>query len=354
MKIILAVFQLKKLGGKERDCLAIARHLADRGHDIEIVTTSPEVTAAHNYPVTSLTIPGFTNYARARAFAEAAVAYRNRTGSAVLLAFERIPDADFFYAADNPTPRGWTWTPRYRTRMALETGVFAESSNTHIFFLTSHQRDAYAAIHRFSPCRCTVLPLILHDDRYEQEVGADRDSIREELRLPIDALLALSIATNPRLKGLDRVLNALPLHPRLHLMIIGSQEPWLLRRIRSLGVEDRVHTRRYIPNIMGIISAADFLVHPARAEAAGQVIGEALLAGVPVIVSEVCGYADRVGDAGIVLREPFEGRQVADAITTMVSRLPALRAAARAKSLELRKHRGEWLSVIADKVEKQH
>jgi UDP-glucose:(heptosyl)LPS alpha-1,3-glucosyltransferase len=52
---------------------------------------------------------------------------------------------------------------------------------------------------------------------------------------------------------------------------------------------------------------ADVFAHPARSELAGIVLIEAMTAGLPVLVTDVCGYAPRVAeaDAGIVLPSPY-------------------------------------------------
>lgn len=50
------------------------------------------------------------------------------------------------------------------------------------------------------------------------------------------------------------------------------------------------------------LSEADVLLHPARAEPYGMVISEAMSAGVPVVISDVCGAAEHVAEeAGTVL-----------------------------------------------------
>jgi UDP-glucose:(heptosyl)LPS alpha-1,3-glucosyltransferase len=53
--------------------------------------------------------------------------------------------------------------------------------------------------------------------------------------------------------------------------------------------------------------AADLLVHAARSELAGIVLIEAMTAGLPVLVTDVCGYAAHVeaAGAGLVLPSPF-------------------------------------------------
>jgi UDP-glucose:(heptosyl)LPS alpha-1,3-glucosyltransferase len=62
--------------------------------------------------------------------------------------------------------------------------------------------------------------------------------------------------------------------------------------------------------------AADLLVHPARAEAGGIVLLEALVAGLPVITTDVCGYAHHVREAGAgtVLDSPFRQHTLEQAL----------------------------------------
>lgn len=61
MNIMLAISQLKKMGGKERDCIAIAHHLKARGHSVEIVTMSTNATAITGCFSTRLVLPAITN-----------------------------------------------------------------------------------------------------------------------------------------------------------------------------------------------------------------------------------------------------------------------------------------------------
>jgi UDP-glucose:(heptosyl)LPS alpha-1,3-glucosyltransferase len=88
-------------------------------------------------------------------------------------------------------------------------------------------------------------------------------------------------------------------------------------RVRLLGV------REDIPELM---AAADLLVHPARTETTGTVILEALVNGLPVVASGICGYAEHVAQAkaGMVLPEPF----------AQASLIAALRDAQEAKRRE--------------------
>ena len=64
-------------------------------------------------------------------------------------------------------------------------------------------------------------------------------------------------------------------------------------------------------DVADFIAAADLFVHPARSENTGTVILEAMVGGVPQIVTEVCGYAHYVkeADSGLVLDSPYDQEQ---------------------------------------------
>ena len=355
---MLAVFQLDKLGGKERDCVAVARFLWDRGHDVTVVTTSITKDLSFPFRVASLPRSGVFNHVRARAFAQAVVEHYRTAKFDVLFAFEKIPGADLYYAADSVVasarPDLRRWLPRRRTYLALERGVFEKTARSRVFFLTERQREEYVAAYEFDRSRSAVLPLILHDERFQAtKATVDRATVRELLNLPRNAIVAIAVAAVPRQKGVDRILAAIVHRRDLHLLIVGSTDSWVKRRIRRLNIEDRVRVLPYFSNIMHLLLAADFLIHPARLEAAGQVIGESLLAGAPAIVAEICGYVSEVerSEAGVVLREPFCHNALVSAISDMIDRLPALRAAAAAASATLIQSRGRWLSAIAQELE---
>ena len=55
------------------------------------------------------------------------------------------------------------------------------------------------------------------------------------------------------------------------------------------------------------MAAADLLVHPARHDTTGTVILEAIVNGLPVVTTSICGYPQHVdaAEAGIVINEPF-------------------------------------------------
>ncbi|MBQ6352611.1 MAG: glycosyltransferase, partial [Lentisphaeria bacterium] len=87
-----------------------------------------------------------------------------------------------------------------------------------------------------------------------------------------------------------------------------------------LGVDDRVTLLGPRDDVPDLLLAADLLLHPARNEAAGTVLIEALAAGLPVLCSGNCGFADHVRDSGgAVLEQPFSQRNFNKTLLRLLS-----------------------------------
>jgi len=123
-------------------------------------------------------------------------------------------------------------------------------------------------------------------------------------------------------KGIDRAIEALRDVPAARLIIAGLsagsvEAAPLLRQARDLGVKERISLLGPREDIAELMAAADLLVHPARFDTSGTVILEAIVNGLPVLATEVCGYAIHIvrADAGIVIAEPFKKTAFKEALT---------------------------------------
>lgn len=345
MRLAIACGSFAVLGGRERDCLALSAELARLGHSVTLLTAHPPPAAVEaDLPVegaVSLPVRGFSNHVRARRFARAVLAWRRANAVDALIGFDRMPDLDFFYAADLPRPRHRglkALLPRNRTYRTLEAAVFGAGSRTRIFFLAERQAAAYAALYPLPPHRHTVLPLTLKGDRRPPGTFyATRGAVRDELGIPADAALIVNVAAYGRQKGVDRIIESLPGLPDAHLLSVGMHAPGPFRKqAQQLGVAARVHFVPYADAVDRLIGAADVMAHPARVENTGNVIIESLLYGVPVVASGNCGYATEIArsGAGVVLAEPYEQGALLAALRAALApeRLAELRRLARAHS----------------------
>jgi UDP-glucose:(heptosyl)LPS alpha-1,3-glucosyltransferase len=240
-----------------------------------------------------------------------------------VIGFNKMPGLDVYFAADpcyeekaqtlrNPLYR---FSGRYRHFSAYERAVFSAQGKTDILMISQVQQPFFEKHYATPAKRFHLLPPgIAQDRRAPLNAAAIRAEFRAEFALADDDLLLLQVGSGFKTKGLDRSLLALAhlpdeLRRRTRLIAIGQDEPTHFQRMaRSLGVGEQVSILQGRSDIPRFLLGADLLVHPAYNENTGTVLLEALVAGLPVLASAVCGYAHYIEEAegGRVIPEPFE------------------------------------------------
>ncbi len=321
MRIAIAIQALDTLGGKERDALAIAGGLAARSHEVTILTRSAALKIPPGVALRTAGSGSWTNHAKARNFANAVGAIRRTGEFGAILSFDKIKDTDAYYAADvcfAGRQHGLTaWLPRYATYARLEAECFG-ANGPDILFLCRKEEAEYGRHYNLTIDRAAVLPPMIYDLR-PRKFYARRGAIRERFGIPPAAPLAVSVAVYPEQKGVDRSIAALRDIPGLHLLAVGLKNTALMKSLAAKqGVLERTHLLGHSDEVADILGAADLMLHPARLENTGLVILESLIAGVPVIASAVCGFAEYIErfGAGTVLAEPFDAARYVAAIRT--------------------------------------
>lgn len=329
MNFSLGILRLAPAGGLERDALRLATLLRERGHRVVLHTTVAPRSVPAGVELVLLERRGLSNHAAMRAFsADYAAAAR---GFDLVVGFQKLAGLDLLYCADwcyagRPRPAWQRLLPRYRTLVGLEESCFAANSRTRIVALAAPQRDAYRRRYGTPDGRIALLPpTIMPALRPERPpTAAERATLRAKHGLPPDRVAWLWIALQPRIKGLDRVFAALAGRPEALLVVCGADasDPQLRRfldRAARQGHADRV---KVLGEIAGterlgeIYRAADLLVHPARLDVTGTVILEAIVNGLPVIATSLCGYSPHIAraNAGVVLDGEFDQRAFEEAL----------------------------------------
>ncbi len=361
-RIALAVQALDVLGGKERDALAIAGGLAARGHEVTILTRSARLQIPPGIAVRLTGTIGWTNHGRALHFARAVATARSADGFDALISFDKLRDAEAYYAADvclAGRARGLkAWLPRYAAYARLESDCFG-ADGPDILFLCRKQADEYRRHYSVDADRAVVLPPMIHGSErhgfYEK-----RAAVRQSFGIPASATLAASVAVYPEQKGVDRTIAALRDIPELHLLAVGLKDAASATALAAKqGLDARACFFGHRDDVADILGAADLMLHPARLENTGLVILESLLAGVPVIASAACGFAEYIArfGAGIVLAEPFDAGQYVAAIRAAIepNTLAEMKRLARHSAPQLRAEGGldRILDVIEDALDRR-
>jgi UDP-glucose:(heptosyl)LPS alpha-1,3-glucosyltransferase len=336
MKLGFLLFDYFPFGGLQRDCLKTASLCAARGHDVTIFTRTWQGDRPDHVQVELFGRKGHSNLARNRTWLKQLAATLPARGLDGVIGFNKLPGLDVYFGSDPcyvakaKRLKGfwYRWLPRYRHFRALEEAVFARGQRTQILVLTEAEVPRYREIYGTERERFHLLPPGIARRTYEPYDRAEaRHRVRREFGWEYDDHILLLVGSGFRVKGLDRAIRALAALPedsraKTRLVVIGQNRPTEFEmQARQLGVREHVYFLGGRDDVFDWLLAADLLVHPARSEAAGMILLEALTAGLPVLATDVCGYAPHIerAGAGRILRSPFSQAACNAAVSEMLT-----------------------------------
>ena len=354
MQLAFALYKYFPFGGLQRDFLRIALACQARGHAIRVYVLEWRGEVPAGFEVVNIAVRGFSNARRYARFLTAMQQDLRRRPADRLIGFNKMPGLDVYFAADPcyeekaRTLRGplYRLSGRYRHFAAFERAVFAPESSTIILMISALQQPFFEKHYGTPPERFHLLPPGISPDRRAPANAAEiRAAFRQEFALTDDDLLLLQLGSGFKTKGLDRTLKALAALPavlqaRTRLIVIGQDDPSpFLRQAQSLGLAGRVSILPGRSDIPRFLLGADLLIHPAYNENTGTVLLEAVVAGLPVLTTAVCGYAHYIEEsgAGCVITEPFAQTALDTTLAQMLADKEA-RTHWRTKALEFADH----------------
>ena len=336
MQLAFVLYKYFPFGGLQRDFMRIALECQQRGHRIRVYTLIWEGDIPPGFEVLVAPVKAFFNHRRNEkltAWMEADLAKRPVDR---LIGFNKMPGLDVYYAADgcfedkaqNLRHSMYRSFGRYRHFAEYERAVFAKDAKTEILMISEVQQPLFIKHYDTPLERFHLLPPGIAQDRRAPPNAAEiREGFRQEFNLAADDLLLVQIGSGFKTKGVDRSLKALAALPaelkkRTRLLVIGQDDPKVFQlQSATLGLGDNVQFLKGRSDIPRFLLGADLLIHPAYNENTGTVLLEALVAGLPVLVSKVCGYAHYLAeaDSGLVLDEPFEQTQLNEYLAHMLT-----------------------------------
>lgn len=329
MKLAFTLFRYFPYGGLERDMLSLAQLMHERGHEVTIYARSWEGPRP-DLPVVLLPVRALTNHGSNAAFARRFLSQLPDDVDAVV-GFNKMPGLDFYYAADvcfaekAHTERGWLYrlTPRARSSLAMEAAVFSPDSSTRILMISRPESVIYKRHYQTPEERIHFVPPGINPAMgVPEDYEAIRPGLRARYGLADTDILAMMVGSDFKRKGFDRALRgiaALPddIRSRVQIRVAGEDKPRFLEDLAAeLGIADRLGVLGGRDDVAQLLWSADLLLHPARSEMAGLALLEAMIGGLPVIATEVCGYAHYISDhrMGEVIGAHASGAEIASAI----------------------------------------
>jgi glycosyltransferase involved in cell wall biosynthesis len=189
--------------------------------------------------------------------------------------------------------------------------------------------------------------------------SAERSAARQALGVPRDRpLVGFVGALGDRRKAFDSVFGAWVDRCRdrswdADLIVVGAgaELPAWRARVSAAGLAARVRFLGFRKDVPQVLAAVDALVHPARYEAYGLSVHEAICRGVPAIVSRSAGVAELYPAAlsDLLVDEPDDVHELSGRLRTWRASLECWRERVAPLSSALRAR--TWSTMAAEIVD---
>ncbi|GAB1258483.1 glycosyltransferase family 4 protein [Aurantivibrio plasticivorans] len=339
MKLAFVVFKYFSFGGMQRNMLAIAKACASQGDQVDVLCSQWQGEQPNYLTVKILPVSGFRNAAQMKNFSRAFQQVVNANQYDLVVGFNKFPALDAYYAGDSCfatkafEDRSWFYRQTLRSKIYLEyeAAVFSCDSKTQVLEVSANERRQFQKHYRTPDDRFHTLNPGINPNRrvWQSDLDAQKRK-RQELGIDDSTLIFLAIGSGFKTKGLERSIELLaqwaesPQHQdREAILLVAGQdkEASFVLQAKRLGVNDSVRFLGGRDDIPQLLQIADVVLHPAHRENTGNVLLEAMIAGRPVIATEVCGYAHFIDDAemGVVLAKDFSPSDYLQAVEDVLA-----------------------------------
>ncbi len=325
-------------GGLQRDLVRIAESCHKLGARIRVYTFAWQGDLPDWIELCLVPKKGWSSQSKNRHFTQWIKEHRQSNPLDLLVGFNKMPGLDVYYAADGCYEARVTELygdfyrlgGRYKHFSHYEREVFSSQSNTQVLMISKLQIPIFQRFYQTPDERLNLLPPGIARDRIAPPNSAElRREFRREFEIANDERLLLMVGSGFKTKGVDRALDALAALPaeqrrKTRLYVIGQDNPrGIVKQAKRLGVDAQFQVFSGRDDIPRFMQGADLLIHPARHENTGTVLVEALVAGLPVLVTDVCGYAHYIKDAdmGRVMSSPFDGAVLTQQLSEMLAEM---------------------------------
>ena len=330
-----ALFKYFPFGGLQRDFLRVALECLRRGYAVRVYTLSWEGELPEGIDLVEVPVTAITNHSRYERFARWVQKDLRWRPVSTLIGFNKMPGLDLYYAADpcfehkaqQLRPPMYRRTRRYKLFSRFEQAVFEPQMDVDILFIADQQKMQFQKFYDTPENRLHILPPGVSPGRRRMaDAQAQRERFRAAYGLQEDDVLLLLIGSGFVTKGVDRAMlavAALPedLRQRVQFFIIGQDQPKQFQQLaQELGIAERVTIFDGRDDIPLFLNGADIMIHPAYLESGGIVLLEAMIFGLPVIATDVCGFSSYVteADAGELIRSPFQQEVFNETLTRAI------------------------------------
>lgn len=162
--------------------------------------------------------------------------------------------------------------------------------------ITINKEDYNLANNRMKSKKKFIIPGVGVDTEKYRNISIDTQKKREEIGLPLNATMILSVGELNENKNHEVIIRAIAKlnDPNLYYYIAGKgdREGYLIELIQTLNLHDRVRLLGYRQDIGELCKSADIFCFPSKREGLGLAAIEAMAIGLPIITSNIHGIND--------------------------------------------------------------
>ena len=331
MNIALVIFRADSTrGGAERYVDHLARTLIARGHQVTLLAS--KIAPACTLPSVRIRSGGVTRTQRYRRFLLNLERHLHDNKYDIVHSALPVNHCDIYQAHSGleatslreshriksslagqaASMLGHRVNPKRRAFAAVEARLLNGPTPPITICLSERERLFAASLFPSAASQLVALPDVPDDAHFPATNLAERRTkARKQLGIGADQKVYLFIGQDFRRKGLATAIRALGLlrdpHAILYVLGHGDIAAFSAIAIRA-DVVGRVFFAGAVTDIVPFMAAADALVLPTRYEPFGMVVIEAMLMGVPPLVSAVAGASEVVDEdrTGYVLADPTD------------------------------------------------
>jgi len=362
-KIAILLYRYFPYGGLQKDFLEVAKELRSREIQFKVFTRKWEGAIPEGFSVKEVGERGLTNFSKNKNFVKDSSIALEEYNPDLVFGFNKMPGLDLYFAADTCFKKEalnknqlMKFTRRFKQSIEYEKEVFESSSSTEIFLLNNKQAEDFKSVYQIDPHQMILIPpgIDLNWSDHEQI------EIHNTFKIPSEDKVALFVGSDFSRKGLDRAISSVHFlnanHIPFSLLVIGKDnfEPYS-ELVDKLGLNNKIKFLGPRDDVASIMKSSDLLLHPAREEAAGNVIIESLASHLPVATCRDVGFAEEVkkNKGGIVLDEDFDQDKFDNLVLGICGDKELKKIKQDMLGLERQEYFFSRFKYIADKVEER-
>lgn len=166
--------------------------------------------------------------------------------------------------------------------------------------ITINKEDYQRAKNSFKTGRIEYLPGVGIDLKKINNAIVDKKVKRDELNIPTDAFIILSVGELNQNKNHEAIISALASinNPSIYYLVCGqgNLQEYLSKKCIELGISQKVKLLGFQQNILEFYKVSDLFAFPSFREGLPVSLIEAMASGLPVIASNIRGNRELVVD----------------------------------------------------------